>query len=67
LWLLLFLDANVVLLLPEQNTSKSAKPYGAFLVMNTGITGTTNECIIQEELQYLINATLNFKVGQWDK
>jgi len=34
LWLLLFLDANVVLLLPEQKTSKSRNHTVLVLVMN---------------------------------
>jgi len=70
LWLLLFLDANVVLLLPEQKTSKSGNHTVLVLVMNTGNsinTVTTNGYIIQEEILYLINATLNFKVGQRDE
>jgi len=70
LWLLLFLDANVVLLLPEQKTSKSGNHTVLVLVMNTGNsikTVTTNGCIIQEEILYLINVTLNFKVGQRDE
>jgi hypothetical protein len=37
LWPLLFLDVNVVLLLPEQNITKSGNNTWLFLVMNTGI------------------------------
>ena len=60
-----------MLLLPEQKSSKVGKhPVLLVLVMNTGNSikiVTTNGCIIQEEILYLINATLNFKVGQRDE